>query len=80
MLEDPEFQTLHEQFRTKIDLGIELLEGAITHKVPFSVLLFDRWYLAEELVSMARYRKKDWISLLNALSAAFFKNGHSICP
>jgi hypothetical protein len=34
------------------------------HKVPFRVLLFASWYLAEELVSMARYRKKDWISLL----------------
>ena len=64
MLEDPDFQKLHQQFRTKIDLGIELLEAAIRHKVPFSVLLFDSWYLAEELVSMARYRKKDWISLL----------------
>ena len=64
MLADPAFQTLHQQFRTKIDLGIELLEAAIAHKVPFSVLLFDSWYLAEELVSMARYRKKDWISLL----------------
>ena len=64
LLADPEFQTLHQQFRTKIDLGIELLEAAIAHKVPFSVLLFDSWYLAEELVSMARYRKKDWISLL----------------
>src|SRR6266705_1264653 len=55
---------VHQQFRTKIDLGIELLEAAIQHKVPFRVLLFDSWYLAEELVSMARYRKKDWISLL----------------
>ena len=55
---------MHQQFRTKIDLGIELLEAAIRPKVPFSVLLFDRWYLAEELVSMARYRHKDWISLL----------------
>jgi len=64
LLEDPEFQTLHQQFRTKIDLGIALLEAAIAHKVPLSVLLFDSWYLAEELVSMARYRKKDWISLL----------------
>src|SRR2546421_2996614 len=64
LLEDPDFQKLHQQFRTKIDLGIELLEAAIEHKVPFSVLLFDSWYLAEELVSMARYRKKDWISLL----------------
>ena len=64
LLEDPDFQALHVQFRTKIDLGIDLLEAAIQHKVPFSVLLFDSWYLAEELVSMARYRKKDWISLL----------------
>jgi hypothetical protein len=64
LLEDPDFQKLHAQFRTKIDLGIELLEGAIQHKIPFRVLLFDSWYLAEELVSMARYRKKDWISLL----------------
>lgn len=64
LLADPNFQKLHQQFRTKIDLGIELLEAAIQHQVPFSVLLFDSWYLAEELVSMARYRKKDWISLL----------------
>jgi hypothetical protein len=64
LLADPDFQQLHQQFRTKIDLGIDLLETAIRHKVPFRVLLFDSWYLAEELVSLARYRKKDWISLL----------------
>jgi hypothetical protein len=64
LLEDPDFQKLHEQFRTKIDLGIALLEAAIQHNVPFRVLLFDSWYLSEELVSLARYRKKDWISLL----------------
>jgi hypothetical protein len=64
LLDDPNFQKLHEQFRTKIDLGIALLEAAIQHKLPFRVLLFDSWYLSEELVSMARYRRKDWISLL----------------
>jgi hypothetical protein len=64
LLADPALQTLHQQFRTKIDLGIALLAAAIAHKVPLSVLLFDSWYLAEELVSMARYRNKDWISLL----------------
>src|SRR6266849_7333519 len=64
LFEDPDFQKLHHQFRTKIDLGIDLLEAAIRHNVPFGVLLFDSWYLAEELVSMARYRHKDWISLL----------------
>jgi len=40
------------------------LASAIEHKVPFSVLLFDSWYLADELVSMARYYKKNWLSLL----------------
>jgi len=64
LLDDVNFQQLHQQFRTKIDLGIELLEAAIRHKVPWSVLLFDSWYLADELVSMARYHKKDWVSLL----------------
>jgi hypothetical protein len=64
LLQDPDFQKLHQQFRTKIDLGIALLEAAIQHKVPFSVLVFDSWYLAEELVAMARYRNKDWLSLL----------------
>jgi hypothetical protein len=64
LLADPDLQKLHQQFRTKIDLGIDLLEAAIRHKVPLSVLVFDRWYLAEELVSMARYSNKDWLSLL----------------
>jgi hypothetical protein len=64
LVKAPDFQAFHEQFRTKIDLGIDLLEAAIRHKVPLRVLVFDRWSLAEELVSMARYRKKDWISLL----------------
>ena len=64
LLQDAAFEKLHKQFRTNIDLGIALLEAAIQHKVPFSVLVFDSWYLAEELVSMARYRKKDRISLL----------------
>src|SRR5262245_37196156 len=64
LLDDANFQHLHQQFRTKIDLGIELLEAAIWHKVPLSVLLFDSWYLADELVSIARYHKKDWVSLL----------------
>jgi DDE superfamily endonuclease len=64
LLQDPAFEKLHQQFRTKIDLGIALLEAAMQHKIPFRILLFDSWYLAEELVAMAHYRNKDWISLL----------------
>src|SRR4030067_742053 len=64
LLQEPEFVALHEQFRTKIELGIQLIEAAIAHKLRFSVLLFDGWYLAEELIQVAKRRKKDWISIL----------------
>jgi DDE superfamily endonuclease len=64
LLQDPAFAALHQQFRTKISLAIELLEAAIRHKVPFGVLLFDGWYLAEELVRVAERRRKAWISIL----------------
>src|SRR6266446_1547748 len=64
LLDDPDFQKLHHQFRTQIDLGIEVLAAAMQPNIPCGVLLFDRGSLAEELVSMARYRKKDWISVL----------------
>jgi SRSO17 transposase len=62
--QDPAFVALHAQFRTKISLAIELVEAAIRHKVPFGVLLFDGWYLAEELVQVAARRHKAWISIL----------------
>ena len=64
LLKDPAFQALHAQFHTKIDLAIALIEAAIRHKVPFGVLLFDGWYLSEELVRVAERRKKAWISIL----------------
>jgi len=63
-LQDPEFQALHEQFRTKIALAMELVEAAIRHKVPFGVVVFDAWYLAEDVVRVLERRRKDWISLL----------------
>jgi len=64
LLQDPAFEALHRQFRTKLELAIELLAAAIRHKLPFSVVLFDSWYLAEEFVAVLRRRRKDWISLL----------------
>ena len=48
LLQDPEFRARHEQFRTKIALAIDLVEEAIGRKVPFGVVVFDAWYLAEE--------------------------------
>ena len=64
LLPEPEFQALHQQLQTKIPLAIELLDAALRHKVPFSVVLFARWYLAEDVVAVLHRRTKDWISLL----------------
>jgi DDE superfamily endonuclease len=64
LLQDPAFLTLHHRFATKSDLGRELIEAAIRHKVPFGVLLFDGWYLSEDLVRVAERRRKAWISIL----------------
>jgi len=64
LLQDPEFESLHQQFQTKIALAAELVAAAIEHKVPFSVVLFDSWYLAEDFIAILRRRKKDWISIL----------------
>jgi hypothetical protein len=64
LLQDPDFRARHEQFRTKIALAIDLVEAAIRRKVPFGVVVFDAWYLAEDLVQVLARRRKDWISLL----------------
>ena len=40
------------------------MEEAIRCKVPFGVVVFDAWYLAEDVVRVLTRRRKDWISLL----------------
>jgi hypothetical protein len=40
------------------------VEEAIRDKVPFGVVVFDAWYLAEDLVRALARRRKDWVSLL----------------
>jgi len=64
LLQDAQFQALHQQFQTKIALAKELVAAAIRHKLPFGVVLFDSWYLAEEFIACLRRRRKDWISIL----------------
>jgi hypothetical protein len=64
LLQDPEFLELHNQFRTKIDLAIDLVRSAIRHRLRFDVLLFDGWYPSEALVAEAAHRHKKWISIL----------------
>jgi hypothetical protein len=64
LLENPAFQALHAEFHTKIELAIDLVRKAVERKLPFNVVLFDSWYLAEELVSVLTELQKDWVSML----------------
>ena len=64
LLQDPAFLALHQQFQTKLALATELVGAALRHKLPFGVVLFDSWYLAEDVIACLRRRRKDWISLL----------------
>jgi len=64
LLGDPEFLVLHEAFRTKISLAVELVNEAIEQDLPFETVLFDSWYLAPELVEVLTEYGKKWISIL----------------
>ncbi len=64
LLADPEFHALQTQFHTKIELAIDLVRKAVERTLPFSVVLFDSWYLAEELVGVLAELNKDWVSML----------------
>ena len=64
LLADPEFRVLHEQFRTKLTLGLDLVQAAIKRDLPFGIVLMDSWYLAEDVVTTLAELKKDWVRLL----------------
>lgn len=48
-------------FRTKTELAIELVAQAIACQLPFTLVLFDSWYLRWPLVAAIQAAKKDWI-------------------
>lgn len=64
LLQDAEFKALHEQFRTKIALAIELLTQAVERSIPFQTVLMDRWFLCAEVAEELAKLRKDWVSLL----------------
>lgn len=64
LLKDEEFRKLHQEFQTKIDLAVELIEKALEREVPFKIVLMDSWYLAEEIINLLTEKELDWVSLL----------------
>ena len=64
LLQDAEFAALHEQFRTKIALALELIEKAHERKIPFQIVLMDSWFLCAEVATALAKLEKNWVSLL----------------
>jgi hypothetical protein len=61
---DQEFAAKHQAFETKITLACPLVADAIKRDLPCSLVLFDSWYLAPELVAVIEHHHKGWRSVL----------------
>jgi hypothetical protein len=61
---DAEFAKKHNEFKTKINFAVELINDAVERKLVFFVVLFDSWYLAPEIIEVIEKAKKAWISIL----------------
>jgi DDE superfamily endonuclease len=65
VLQAPDGRARHEPCRTNMARAIELVEAAIRRQVPCGVVVFDAWYVAEDVVRVWTRRRTDWISLLH---------------
>ena len=48
-------------YRPKAELAAELVQQAVQWELPFSVVLFDSWFLRWPLISALDHLQKDWI-------------------
>jgi len=49
-------------YQPKTQLGVDLLHEAIALNIPFSVVLFDSWFLRCPLVTAVQAANKDWVA------------------
>lgn len=49
-------------FRTKTELGAELVRQAVALRLPFDVVLFDGWFCRWPLIKVVQEVSKDWVS------------------
>lgn len=50
------------QFKSKIELACELVDDLLEKKIPFSDLVFDSWYFAEEVINHVEKSNLTWIT------------------
>jgi hypothetical protein len=55
------FHVREQMYRTKTSLAAELVQGAVQLNIPFGVVLFDSWFLHNELIDPIEDLGKDWV-------------------
>jgi SRSO17 transposase len=60
-LYEKESKTGKEKFKSKLDLAIELIEEAISWKIPFSIVVADSWYFCQKIIDCLACLSKFWI-------------------
>ena len=50
------------EFKSKIELAMELVDDALEKKLSFSDVVFDEWYFANNLISFLEERNFCWIT------------------
>ena len=48
-------------FKSKLDLAIEIIVQAFESGLPFDCVMTDSWYFSEKLITAVESMKKDWI-------------------
>jgi hypothetical protein len=55
------FRIRQQLYQTKTALGADLVRGAVAMNVPFSVVMFDGWFLHNDLIDTIEAAHKDWV-------------------
>jgi hypothetical protein len=68
------FYQRRQTFRTKTQLGADLVREAVRWGLPFDVVLFDSWFNRKPLINVIEEEHKDWVGGCPEDRKVLFKN------
>lgn len=67
------------EFKTKIELAIEMIDWAVEQGIPFNTVVFDSWFFCKETTSHIEGLGKDWICMSKSDRKVFIKGEEYNC-
>jgi SRSO17 transposase len=61
-------------FKSKLELAIELIADAVNKKLPFRYVLFDAWYPSNDVLTFIQEQKLKFISEIKSDRKVYFRN------